>query len=401
MKYDIHGVERKLEKVIERLNLDNEVTFENKTKIFEFDQFAVSMGLKAARRLKYMELLRWLSKILAKPFIDATRDDLERVVAVVEKRIDLSEWSKVDRKVTLKRFYKWLKGADEEYPKEVRWIKARIKNDRCKLPEELISEEDIKKLVDAASNPRDKALVECLYESGCRISELVTLQIKNLIFDEYGAILRVTGKTGDRRVRIVSSVPNLASWMNCHPVKSDPEAYVFVRNMKFVRRGLTPQEPLPAKYPIIRQMICSLAKTAGISKRVNPHTFRHSRATALANKLTEAQMKTYFGWVQGSKMAGVYVHLSGRDVDGAILGMYGMQDQKSQEREKFNPVNCSRCNSLNSPGAKFCTKCGCNLNVVVAMEAESEGKKASDMMNRLMNDPEFKELMLKKMFEKG
>ncbi|MBD3210268.1 hypothetical protein GF318_02700 [Candidatus Micrarchaeota archaeon] len=45
----------------------------------------------------------------------------------------------------------------------------------------------------------------------------------------------------------------------------------------------------------------------------------------MANKLTEARMKACFGWVQGSDMAGVYVHLSGRDVDKAILGTYGME----------------------------------------------------------------------------
>ena len=39
----------------------------------------------------------------------------------------------------------------------------------------------------------------------------------------------------------------------------------------------------------------------------------------MANYLTEAQMNVYFGWTQGSDMPGVYVHLSGRDIDDAIL----------------------------------------------------------------------------------
>lgn len=44
----------------------------------------------------------------------------------------------------------------------------------------------------------------------------------------------------------------------------------------------------------------------------------------MANYLTEAQMNDYFGWVQGSGMPSVYVHLSGRDVDDAILKANGI-----------------------------------------------------------------------------
>jgi hypothetical protein len=43
-----------------------------------------------------------------------------------------------------------------------------------------------------------------------------------LVFDSYGAKLLVNGKTGARRVRIVSSVPYLTKWINEHPLKGDP-----------------------------------------------------------------------------------------------------------------------------------------------------------------------------------
>jgi integrase/recombinase XerD len=44
----------------------------------------------------------------------------------------------------------------------------------------------------------------------------------------------------------------------------------------------------------------------------------------MANYLTEAQMNVYFGWTQGSDMPGVYVHLSGRDIDDAVLNANGI-----------------------------------------------------------------------------
>jgi len=49
----------------------------------------------------------------------------------------------------------------------------------------------------------------------------------------------------------------------------------------------------------------------------------------MTNYLTEAQMNIYFGWAQGSDMHGVYVHLSGRDVNDAILKVNGVIDKDS------------------------------------------------------------------------
>ena len=72
-----------------------------------------------------------------------------------------------------------------------------------------------------------------------------------------------------------------------------------------------------------RGILIRLASRAGIKKRVNPHGFRHARATNLADHLTEAQMNEYLGWVQSPKMTSIYVHLSGRDVDKALLKLHG------------------------------------------------------------------------------
>jgi len=51
-------------------------------------------------------------------------------------------------------------------------------------------------------------------------------------------------------------------------------------------------------YSALAKMIKDLAKKCGITKKVNPHSFRHARATTRASKMTECQMNAYFGWVQ-------------------------------------------------------------------------------------------------------
>ena len=85
------------------------------------------------------------------------------------------------------------------------------------LPEELLTQDDVKALVDATERSRDRALILTLYETGGRIGEVLSLRIRNVQFDEYGAVLIVGGKTGMRRVRIVASSPALAGWLRDHP----------------------------------------------------------------------------------------------------------------------------------------------------------------------------------------
>lgn len=206
----------------------------------------------------------------------------------------------------------------------------------------------------------------------------------------------VTGKTGDRRVRVVSSAPALATWMDFHPFRNDPDAYVWTR--KLYNRT---QDKLPVCYNVIRKVLIDLAKKAGIRKKINPHLFRHSRATVLANKLTEAQMKAHFGWVQGSDMAGVYVHLSGRDIDKAILNTCGMHEEGNTKQGDFSPVACSRCKASNSPASKFCTKCGNPLSFEAAGESERKNQDNSDLLEILMKDPRFQEMILNKLAERN
>ncbi len=58
---------------------------------------------------------------------------------------------------------------------------------------------------------------------------------------------------------------------------------------------------------------------------------KHTRATHLANFLTEVQMKEFFGCVQDSDMARrLHASISGRDVDKAILKLYGIEMEESE-----------------------------------------------------------------------
>ena len=393
-KVDLYDYPKRYEQALDKLREEKEVCKENMNAIISFCEVKLAKGTTYGRVAKTVYCLRFLAKWLKKPFKKATKNDLVALIGDLERK-DYAAHTKYDFKVILKMFYKWLEGKDEVFPKKITWLKKSMKNMDHKLPEELLTEDDVLKLVDAAMNPRDKTLILVLYETGCRIGELLSLQMRNVSFDQYGAALRVTGKTGDRRVRIISSAPALASWLNSHPRAKEPEAWLWLqyKNHKITDKCL--------RHGTIYATLKKIAKRAGIQKKIYPHLFRHSRATSLANRLTESQMKEHFGWVQGSDMAATYVHLSGRDVDNAFLKMHGMVPIENGQEEKMALRICQRCKERNSPTSKFCTKCGMPLDESFISTVEKERQKGDNVMNKLMEDDEVKNFLLKKIIEKG
>jgi site-specific recombinase XerD len=381
---DGHWYKRRFENAIRNLKANKDISDANKQTILKFLRDLESQNVGVPRQTKYLFTLPVIAKKLPKNFEDATIDDIKTIVAEIN-RSTYSDWTKSDFRVALKKFYRWLRDSPKgETPKEVAWITVGNSKKQI-LPEELLTEDDVAKLAAAAENSRDRAFVLALYESDARIGELLNLRRKHVIFDQYGAILMLAGKTGDRRVRTILSGPALAQWMSDHPNKDDPESPVWL-----VIGDRNHAQPL--MYESARLILRRLAKRAGVKKKVNPHIFRHSRSTILASNLTEAQLKQFAGWTSSSKMPGRYVHLSGRDVDAALLRMHGLG--KGEEKQAVLTVQvCPRCEQKNDSLMRFCAKCGLALKVEAAIEVDKERKIADDYMNKLFDDPEVRQLI--------
>lgn len=199
------------------------ITEKDRALIKDFVNFkTAAQNIGLARQDKYLRSLTTLAEryLNGRAYSSLTQEDVMEIVLGIG-RSKLSEWTKHDYRVTLKTFMIW---AGKE--KEVRWVTATKPR---RLPEEILSEEDVSKLINSALSPRDKAFIACLYEGGFRIGELGGLRIKDIDFDRYGAIAMVTGKTGMRRVRLIWSMPYIAQWLEAHPRRSEREAPVWVK----------------------------------------------------------------------------------------------------------------------------------------------------------------------------
>jgi integrase len=378
------------ERILGHVKRDPELREEDRKLILKFDRQCTASGLSAGRKASYLDCLRTASKRLQVPLSKVAKDGVVDFMREISG-MNYSESTVKNYKVAFKRFYAWLRGCEPgEYPPEVRWIKTSLKN-RNRLPRDsLISRSDLDRMVRAADNLRDKAFLRVLYESGCRIGEILSLRIKHVKFDRYGAILVVHGKTGDRAVRIIASAPALANWIENHPEGNNPEAPLWISiGTKSRGSGITRTG--------VGQVLRRVVKRAGLRKRIYPHLFRHSRATDLASGLTEGVMKQYFGWTPGSRMPGIYVHLASRDVDRELLKLHGIEVGEAEP--KFKVIRCPRCGLDNSPGAQFCSKCALPLSMRALTDLERKRKRAKDLLDVLFQDPEVRELTERKLRE--
>jgi integrase len=396
---DLHKYEAKYESG-KRFVKNSNLSQHNKDLILKFDEHLQLIGVGKPRILKYFDKITRMGLWLNKDFEKITKEDVEKLVITMQQRTDLAKATKIDYNILLKRFYRWLLGNEEEFPPQVKWLKTTLKNKDKHVTNQadLITEQEAQKLIDVADHPRNKAFISLLYETGCRIGEIANLSIGSILFDQYGCVLNVSGKTGSRRIRVVNSTSYLTRWLEMHPYKNDRNKPVWVclgsagRNKQI-------------GYNTIRDLLKDLFKKAEINKKCNPHIFRHSRATFMANHMTEAQMKVYFGWVQASDMASTYVHLSGRDTDNTILELNGLT-KKEEKQSSIQPKKCVKCGLINSPSSNFCTRCCGVLDVETAIELqkelltkETQQEKIGDLMGTLMKDKEFKDLLFKKITE--
>ncbi len=147
-----------------------------------------------------------------------------------------------------------------------------------KLPDTL-STSEINTLISAIdlSSPqgeRNRALLETLYGCGLRVSELITLKLSDLFFDE--GFIKVTGKgdkqrfvpIGEATIKYIELYRNeIRVHQDINPIAKDT---IFLN-----RRGK------PLTRAMIFTIVKRLAVKAGIKKTISPHTFRHSFATHL------------------------------------------------------------------------------------------------------------------------
>lgn len=175
-----------------------------------------------------------------------------------------------------------------------------------KLPD-TISIAEIDKIIAAVdlSKPegvRNRAIIETLYGCGLRVSELITLKISDLFFDE--GFIKVTGKGDKDRFVPISDYTQKYIDIYRKEIRNHQDIKPNATDTLFLnRRGNHLTRAMI--FTIVRQ----LTEAAGIDKKVSPHTFRHSFATHLLENGADLRAIQQMLGHESITTTEVYVHV--------------------------------------------------------------------------------------------
>jgi len=145
------------------------------------------------------------------------------------------------------------------------------KKDRT-LPE-VLSKEEVKRLIDSADNFKSRLIISTLYSSGLRVSELVNLKVDSLNLEDNTGWVR-KGKGNKDRLFALS-----------RELAEDIRRYLQGRENKYL---FSKEKPLTTRN--IQKIIHGVKIRAGLNKKVTPHTLRHSFATHLLENGTDIRV---------------------------------------------------------------------------------------------------------------
>ncbi len=195
MKGDIEKERQRLEK--------STISGEGKKAIMEFLESISVMDVTNHRIYFYAVRLRLLAKFMGEDFLKPSGKNVTKLINTLKssnsrRGTAYSNNTMNDFKIALKRFYIWrFKVLDPDISDLLKKRESKAN----KRSEDIISQDEERSIIANAISPRDKFLIALAYDSGCRISELLTLRLRDVRIDEYGLIIHVTGKTGERKVR--------------------------------------------------------------------------------------------------------------------------------------------------------------------------------------------------------
>lgn len=275
------------------------------------------------------------------------RDAAEDLKAYIDEEYP-NEESNRDMRSILYRFGDELSDGSNP-PESIAWIPTTYSSSYDPTPdprEILLWEDDIKPMLQAATNPRDKAMVTLQFDAGLRGGEFKALRRRDIQDHEHGLKVTVDGKQGRRSVLLVKAAESVTEWLAAHP-GTDPEAPVWSKLGR----------PEGVSDTLLYKQFNRLADRAGVEKPVTLTNFRKSSAAFLARRnVSQAHIEDHHGWVRGSDAAARYIQVFGADTDREIARVHGV-DVSDEEPDAVHPQRCPRCEASVEPHREFCAEC--------------------------------------------
>lgn len=268
---------------------------------------------------------------------------------------------------------------------------------------DMLTPEEITKVREAPTHPRDSAIVDLLLYTGMRNRALRTLRIKDVDPDE-GIFYFNTDQNGLKNLDkpnasrpLLGSVASVRDWIKYHPASDNPEAYLIMGKPKYGNPD--PEEPVSDR--TIQRVLDSVKEETGITKDLHPHMLRHNMVSLCKKQydLDDSTVKFLIGHTPDSQvMETTYSHISADDYRKKAERKMGIRDDEPES--SLTPDYCDVCNEPLEPGSKACPRCGTLYTPDAKAtqdqiqedmyedkgEAENEEESALDQFKSLINE---------------
>ena len=240
-------------------------------------------------------------KYTKKSYKSVNKEDIIKYITYLNSKVGAKTINR--HIVSINNYFKFLEKNNEIYENPLNDITG-LKTPK-KMPR-VLSIEEIDKLLNIELNDaydyRNKAMLELMYSSGLRVSEILNLTFNNIDFNMN--LVRVFGKGSKERIVPMSNIATkyLYEYINLYRnslTKNKVTHLIFVnsRGNKLSRQGF---------FKILRE----IALSQGIKKEISPHTLRHSFATHLLNNGADLRsIQTMLGH-ENIETTQIYTHVS-------------------------------------------------------------------------------------------
>lgn len=234
--------------------------------------------------------------------IKITEETIQQFIYAISKEVNARSQARIIS--GLKSFFSYLIFEDYRTDSPMELIEApRLGR---KLPDTL-SVQDIDNLIaaiDLSKNEgeRNRAIIETLYGCGLRVSELVSLKISDLFFDE--GFIKITGKGDKQRFVPISEITQKYILLYKNLIRSQLQIQKGFEDTLFLnRRGK--QLTRAMIFTIIKELAVSI----NLNKVISPHTLRHSFATHLLENGADLRSIQLLLGHESITTTEIYVHL--------------------------------------------------------------------------------------------
>lgn len=239
---------------------------------------------------------------------ELTADEI-RMYLVHLKDTDRVSWSRFKQVVAALRFvYRVTLGRPELIP-EIPYPRGSKK-----LPA-ILSQQEVRRLLDAVRHPKHRVVLTTIYAAGLRISEALALKVSDIDADRMVISVRQGKGRKDRNVMLS---PRLLTILRRYARQTRPQEWLFP--------GRRRDHPLHAT--AIQRAFVEARAAAGISKQATTHTLRHSFATHLLEAGTDLRLiQTLLGH-RSVKTTAIYTHVSAQRLHNTPSPFDRMEDSE-------------------------------------------------------------------------